>query len=341
MLDLGAGKVVGASPVGRNPVLLDGPHQAVADPKRGVAYVVLAYPASVQAAANHQHGTGKLPGWVQAIALDDFRAVGEVRIDPNPGEIALSDDGARLVVSHFDLAAAALTGDIDTRRATLALVDPSAIRSFDTPQPDTLLTCVAPHGIALARPDGATAFVACYGEDALGVVNLADVHAPVVRVPVGPGARTDGAPAYGPYGVALSPDGTRVAIGTKDSKEVRFFDVRAGAMESLVVPALGAAYVTAWSADGARLYVPTQDVDAISVVDAKTGASLTSRRFDTSCVAPVDVALAPSGDAIYVVCEGTATTPGTLVTLDPTTLATRASVGTGFFPGRPYVGRGS
>src|SRR5262249_20082850 len=155
------------------------------------------------------------------------------RTDPNPGEVALSDDGSRVLVSHFNLTAAASDAPIDQRRATLALIDPHAILPFGTPQPDTLLTCVAPHGLALSRPTGQTAYVACYGEDALAIVNLDDVHAPVTRVPVGPSARTSGTPAYGPYGVALSPDGRRVAIGLRDSKEVRFLNVATQAIEDV------------------------------------------------------------------------------------------------------------
>ena len=57
-------------------------------------------------AGQHSHGSSNVPGWVQVLALDDLRAVDELRVDPNPGEIALSDDGQRLVVTHFDLTAA-------------------------------------------------------------------------------------------------------------------------------------------------------------------------------------------------------------------------------------------
>jgi DNA-binding beta-propeller fold protein YncE len=267
---------------------------------------------------------------VQALAWDDLRAVGEVRVDPNPGEIAVSDDGRRLVVTHFDLAKAAdTTQPIEARRATIAVLDPTTLLPSGTPEPDKLLACVAPHGLALSRPDGRTAFVACYGESAIAILDLADVTTPVTLVPAG----------GTPYGVALSPDGARLATGTREGKEVRFLDVAARTMEPLVVAALGETYVPTWSADGASLYVPTRDLDAVAKVDARTGATIAKRVFDaTECVAPLEVARA--SDAIVLVCEGNATSPGAMLVLDATTLATRSRAPLGPFPGRPFVGRG-
>jgi DNA-binding beta-propeller fold protein YncE len=278
---------------------------------------------------------------VQALSLDDLRAVGEVQVDPNPGEIAISDDGRRLVVTHFDLASANATDKaLDQRRSTLALIDPTAVQPFGTPAPDKLLVCVAPHGLTLSRPDAKKAFVACYGEDAVAIVDLEDVTTPVVRVPVGPSARTDGPPAYGPYGVALSPNGARVAIGAKSSNEIRFLDVATSAMEALVVPLGGETYVPAWSNDGARLFVPTRGLDALVAIDTTTGAVVKQRVFDAgTCTAPIEAIAGGDASTVYVVCEGTATTPGALVTLDATSLDVRARVEVGTFPGRPWVGR--
>ncbi len=334
VVDLGAGRVTADVPIGRSPVVLDGPHQVAADMQRRVAYVVYSYPDSVESAGNHSHGSSQRSGWVQALALDDLRPVGEVEVDPNPGEIAVSDDGRRVVVTHYDLSSALATDrPIESRRSTLALIDPGALLPFGTPTPDKLLVCVAPHGLALSRPDGAKAFVACYGEDAIGIVDLVDTHAPVVLVPAGQGS--------GPYGVALAPDGARVAIGTRAAHDVRFLDVASAAMEPLVVPALGEVYVPAWTRDGTGIYVPTRDLDAVTLVDAKTGAVKTTRAFDAAtCVAPLEVALGSDASVVNVVCEGTAQAPGAVVTLDATTLATTARVEVGSFPGRPFVGRG-
>ena len=112
--------------------------------------------------------------------------LGQVRVDPNPGDIVLSQDGSRLVVSHFDLQRAiANPSNIEAARATLAVIDPEAVLLSGSAIPKRLPICIAPHGVALSKPDGARAFVACYGEDALAVADLNDPSAPVKRIPMG------------------------------------------------------------------------------------------------------------------------------------------------------------
>lgn len=335
--DLAGGRSVASVPVGRNPVALDGPHQVVGDRARGVAYAVLSYPGSAASAGQHSHGESALPGWIQKLALDDLRPIGEVRLDPNPGEAAISEDGARLVVTQFDLARAAAPGSVDTKRADLTVIDPAQMLPFGTPEPDKLLVCVAPHGVTLSRPDGAKAFVACYGEDAIAVVDLVDVHAPVVRVSVGATPGEPGKPRYGPYEVALSPSGRRVAIASRESRDLRFFDVATGAMTSLVVALDGAPGAPVWSADESRVWVPTQARDAIVAVDAATGTTKVTPA-PAGCAAPVDSAIVGAG--VAVVCEGTASQPGALFLLDGGTGEARPAIGAGPFPGRPMFGRG-
>ncbi|MEO6418400.1 MAG: YncE family protein [Polyangiaceae bacterium] len=339
-LDLGKGVVSGTAPAGRNPFTLDSPHHVVGDPKNGFAYVALAYPPSSQT-GQHTHGSSTRPGWIQKLSLEDLRPIGEVLVDANPGEIALSDDGVRLVVSHFDLKAAQMVDlPIDQRRATLALVDPNQILPTDSPDPTRLLVCVAPHGLALSRPDAKTAFVSCYGEDAVALVNLEDTHAAVVRVPVGAAPGPPGSPAYGPWSASLSPSGKRLAVGNTESKDVRFLDVATTVMETLVISALGAAYAVDWSPDETRLYVPTQAQDAIAVYDAATGALVRSRVLDAAtCVRPSEASLGKDAAVLYVICEGDGVSPGAVLALDPVTLATRTSFPVGISPGRAFVRR--
>jgi DNA-binding beta-propeller fold protein YncE len=345
LIDLGSGTTVGSAPLGRNPVGIDGPHQVVADRARGVAYAVLSYPGSAANAGQHSHGASNVPGWVQVVALDDLRPVGELRVDPNPGEIALSDDGQRLVVTHFDLTAAAnAQASIDARRSTLAVVDPRTIQPFGTPEPEKLLVCVAPHGVALSHPDGAKAFVACYGEDVVAIVNLANTNAPVVRVPVASTVVADppaGPPKLGPYAVALSSSGARLAVSNRDVKELRFLDVAQAKMEPLVVALLGSPYFPAWSADGSKVYVPTRGLDALAVVDSATGSVLRTKVFDaTTCAQPLEAIVPADPTKLFVVCEGNAGAPGAVLTLDAATLDVRATTAVGMSPGRSFVGRG-
>lgn len=337
LYDLEARRAVVDAPVGRNPGSVDGAHQVVGDRARGVAYVVLSYPGSAETAGQHAHGTSGQPGYLQKIALDDLRPLGEVRLDPNPGEVAVSEDGARVVVTQFDLKLSTSGTSPDQKRATLTLVDPNAMLPFGTPEPDKLLTCVAPHGVVLSRPDGARAFVACYGEDALAIVDTTDIHAPVVRVPVGASPGEPGAPRYGPYALALSPSGKRLAIANRDAKELRFYDVESGVLSPLVVALDGAPGTPAWAPDESRVWVPTQAHDALVAIDAATGNAKIG--FSPDCAAPIEAALGGAG-VVYVVCEGTSSAPGAIAAYDAQTLESRGVVSAGSFPGRPMFGRG-
>ena len=260
VIGLQKGDVIATVPVGRDPVGLDGPHHLVVDPKGGFVFTALSYPQVKASGPHASHGLSVQPGYVQRLALDDFRILGQVRVDTNPGDIVLSEDGKRIVVSHFDLQKAIdNAGNPDLARATLALVDPAEVLETDAPEPLRIPSvCIAPHGVALSRPDGARAYVACYGEDALAVVDL-DQGTVLDRVPVSPGAGGGGDPSYGPYSAVLSPDGATVAIGDTVSKDVRFFDVASSTIDATkTLKTLGAPYFPAWSTDGKLLYVPLQ-----------------------------------------------------------------------------------
>lgn len=336
VLDLVNRSVLGAAPVGRSPVDIDGPHHLAGDRAKGLVYVALSYPAPAFAPGPHAaHGSSTRDGFVQRLALDDLRVLGEVRVDPNPGDIVLSEDGGRIAVTHFDLKKALGTGDLESKRATLAIVDPTAILATGSPPARKIPVCVAPHGVAFSRPAGDLAFVACYGEDAIAIVDVTAEPAVIERIEVGPGAGPPGAPAYGPYSAVLSPDGARVALGCTESKDVRLFDVATKTMEPLVVTTLGAPYFAAWTPAGDKLYVPTQQPDALVVADAATGAELQSTFFDAAtCVRPHEVVLGTGGAALYVLCEGDHVGPGAVLVLDPTTLEVQASLPVGAYPDR-------
>jgi DNA-binding beta-propeller fold protein YncE len=334
LLDLGAGERMASVPVGRDPVGLDGPHHVAVDLAGGFVYVALSYPDTGAAGPHAEHGSSVQSGYAQKLALEDFRILGQVRVDESPGDIVLSDDGARLVLSHFDLLRAVQhPGDLDKARATLAVLDPSALALTGSPSPARISTCVAPHGVALSRPDGALAFVACYGEDAIAVVDL-DAGEVLERVPVSPAAGVPGNPSYGPYSAVLSPDGATLAIGSTVSKDVRFLDVASRTIDAdRTAPTTGAPFFPAWSEDGATLYVPTQIPDALVVLDLAAGALEVARRdfAPGECVAP-HVVERYAADTLLVVCEGDHEQPGRVLWLDRATLATEGEADVGVYP---------
>ncbi len=323
VLDLATGAKVEARPVGRNPVDIDGPHHVALDPAGGVGYVALSYPATNATGPHATHGSSVVPGYVQKVALADLSVLGNVRVDPNPGDIAISDDGKRLVVTHFDLQRATKNPtDIEAARATVAVIDAGIFA------PELIPTCVAPHGVALSKPDGATAYVACYGEDRLAVVDT--VGGAVSLIDVGPGIVGFGAPSYGPYATRLSADGATLVVASTVSKDIRFFDTQAGTFDLAETRTfLGAPYFPDFTADG-KLAVPTQQPDALVLVDLAGIEPNESRTFTKDeCELPHEVLV--TDDAMFVVCEGDKQGPGKVVMLDAT-LTIVGSTDVGVFP---------
>jgi len=339
LLDLEALAVVGSAPAGRDPVDLDGPHHVAVDRGRGVVFTALAYPTPTTAPGPHAaHGASQRPGQVLKLALEDFRPLGAVRTDTNPGDIVLSQDGRRLLVSHFDLLRATRSPELEAQRATLAILDPDLIRGDAAVAPRFVTTCVAPHGVALSRPAGELAFVACYGEDALAIVDTSEGGAEPVLVSVGPGGTT-GNPLYGPYSAVLSRDGRSVALGNTESNDVRFLDVATRSMLSTTLPCDGSPYFPAWSADDRRLFVPTQNPDALLVFELGSDRPLRRRSFGRDeCERPHEVTFSSDDSTLFLVCEGDHVTNSVVLALDPETLETLTSLPVGVYPDRLAVG---
>lgn len=331
-IDLATGARLDTRVVGRNPVDVDGPHHVAVDRAGGAAYVALSYPIA-GASAHQAHGGSQALGWVQRLSLADLSVVSEVRVDANPGDLAVSDDGGRLVVSHFDLTRLLDAGDDPAAaRARLAILDGAAMATpVPAPQPRFVEVCAAPHGLALSRPDGAFAYVACYGEDAIAVVDLATGD--VERVAVGPGT-IFGTVAYGPYAAVLSPDGARLVVTSLESRDVRFFDVASRTMGDDVDPIVtrGAPYFPAWSPDGDVLWIPVQTPDSLLRVDLATGV-IDERILgdEEGCERPHEVERLDD-DRVAVVCEGDHVGPGAVVILDQDTLETLSVTEVGIFP---------
>jgi DNA-binding beta-propeller fold protein YncE len=336
VLDLDAARITTTFPVGRDPLAVDGPHHITIDPSRRFAYVGLQYPPPIASPGPiSARSPITQPGWVQKISLLDGHVEGEVKVDVNPGEIVMTPDGARLVVTHYDLARALRPGaTLEQQRANLAIVDPNEIRSVGSAEPTFIQVCIAPHGTTFIGPDARFAYVACYGEDVLAIVDLSDPNAPVVRIPMSDSPGIPGQPYVGPYAAIASHDGKRVAVGDVESKDVRFLDVASRTVEKTILSVNGSAFFPAFSADDARLYVPTQGPDQIVVGDTHTGLVINARTLGTECRRPHEAQVSTNGSTLYVVCEGDHVAPGSLVVLDANTLATKATLTLGIYPDR-------
>lgn len=333
VVDAVNGDTLGTYPVGRDPVSLDGPHHVIPSKAGDAVYVALSYPAENTGEGPHaSHGSSIKSGYAQKLDMRDFQVVGQVRVDNNPGEIVLSDDGKRVMTSHFDLVRSQKNpNDIDAARATIAVMDTSTMALIDSPAPKRIATCVAPHGMVLSKPDGARAYVACYGEDVIAIVDVE--KGTVDRIPVAAGVSGFGNPQYGPYSASMSPSGDLIAFGNTVSKDIRFLDTTTGQMvPTMTLSTIGAPYFPAWSADGKLLILPMQAPDAVAVIDIATKTEINYRPFaNDECKLP-HVA-ARMDDGTYVItCEGDHNGPGKLVWLDATTLATIRSTDVGTYP---------
>jgi DNA-binding beta-propeller fold protein YncE len=333
LVSLADGQRFASFPVGRDPVSIDGPHHLAIDEATKRLYTALSYPEIGTGGPHASHGSSTRPGYAQMLSLVDFRVLGEVRVDDNPGDIVLSQDGTRLVVSHFDLKKAIQNaGDLEAQRATLAVIDPSTLAQPAPPSPTRIPVCIAPHAVALSRPDAARAYVACYGEDSVAVVDLAAGEVSD-RIPIAEGADAQGDPEHGPYSAVLSPDGATLAVGNQVSRDITFVDVTALAvLPARTLPTLGVPFFPTWSADSTTLYVITQTPNSVIAIDTSAdNAQLARRDFAPGeCELPHVAELI--GGSLLVVCEGDHETAGAVLTLDPVTLATVESTEVGIYP---------
>lgn len=330
LVDLGTGQRFATLPIGRDPVTVDGPRRLAVDAPRGAIYVALSFPEVFGNGPHAAHLSRSDSGYVERLALDDLRVVDDLIIDANPSDIALSDDRTRLVLTHFNLKSAiANEGDPDAQRSSLTVFDPTDFGG----DPDSVPVCVAASGLALSRPDGALAFVACYGEDTVAIADLANPDAEVVRIAVGPRPGPLTQPVYGPIAVSLSPDGALIAIANGISKDIRFLSVPDAKMQNTPIDLDGAPCSLAWGASGDRLYVATRDPDTLIVLDpAGGGTAIAERAFAPGeCDAPAAISLSDAA-TMLVVCEGDSASPGRVLGLDPLSLATVSSAEVGLAP---------
>jgi DNA-binding beta-propeller fold protein YncE len=331
LVDLASMQTMARVPIGIHPIENDGPHHLAVDPAAGAVFTAFSYPPPAAAPGPHaSHGTAQTYGTLVRLGLDDLRIRARAGTDLNPGDVKLTPDGKRVLVTHFDLTLAARAtgpGGEDERRSTLLVFDAETLARVGGAR-----VGMAAHGLTVSA-DGRKAFVACYGSDELAVVTLDDPAFPVTRVPVGPSPGSGSSLQYGPYGALLSPDGATVYVHSLESRDVRAFDVAAGAFDpARVAPVRGAAFFPALGPDAATLIVPVQSPDGLVLLDRATFAVRKARSFTRAeCQRPHEAARTPDGRYVLV-CEGDRTAPGALVEIDPESLDLLARTELGVYP---------
>ncbi|MBX3226888.1 MAG: beta-propeller fold lactonase family protein [Labilithrix sp.] len=320
-------------PVDLDPDEHEAPHHLAIDPVAQKMFVALAFPpAPTKKKDPHAtHGGGTDVGRLVRLDLANLAITDEMDVDENPGDVLLTHDRARVIVTHFDMrramdVAAKGAASPATMFAHLVLVDAKTMTRIDS-----RAVCTAPHGVAITKDDK-TAFVACYGSDELAVVDLAAPGLPTARIPLGSSPGVPGVPRYGPYSATLSPDESYVVLADLEGQDVRVYD---RATKKLVpertVPLAAKAFMPAF-VDDTTIIVPTQAPDGLAKVDM-VAAKVVGRGAITKaeCALPHVVKVAKDG-RVYLVCEGDHVGPGSVVELDRETLAIKKRWQVGVYP---------
>lgn len=326
-------------PIGLVPLEREGPHHVAVGPDGRTAFVGISNFVPGGGSGPHGvHGSGTAEGRALRIDLDAQRITASTRVDRNPGDIRLTPDGARLLLTHFDLVAVA-----DAARdgvtsgpaldARLAVLDPSTMaRQALVP------LCPAAHGMAITR-DGRTVVASCTSDEAAVVAVDAAVAgdpAAVRRVVLLDAPGTAASPICAPYAVTLTPDDQTAWVSCYRSGELIAVDVATPARTGGNVVLPGLPVFGSFASDGATLALAVQDTDGVVfVLDDGAGGGRITRFLPLSpdqCEAPHTTAWVNDDRALLVVCEGNKSAPGALIVLDVETGRVAARVALGRFP---------
>jgi DNA-binding beta-propeller fold protein YncE len=338
-IDLDTLEVVYRQPVGLVPPEREGPHHGAAPADGSAIFVGLSNVIPGAGSGPHgTHGQGTVPGYLVKLDPGTLELLGVARVDRSPGDVRLTPDGGKALLSHFDLRkiqeVAEHGGPVEDMIAPLAIVDTATMRVEEL-----VPTCPAGHGIT-PTADGQRAYVACWGSDELAIVDLASPYL-VERHHIGDLPIDPTSPVFGPYAVAESPSDGLVWVSTIIGKELRFFDPGAAAwLDGDTLTMNGAPYFGAFTADGSRFYVAVQNQDALVTIDGTTRQVVDTLAFAQSeCLAPHAVLLLESKQVLLVVCEGDHVGPGQVAIVDLSDPAPtyQRSLTVGVFPDDAFV----
>lgn len=311
----------------------EAPHHLAIDATSGSAFVALAFPAAPgkKKDPHAAHGSSSDVGKLARLDLATLAVQIAEDVDENPGDVVLTHDRKRVIVTHFDMKRAmdvAARGGASpaTMFARMVVIDAKTMKRLGE-----RAVCVAPHGVVTTRDDR-TAFIACYGSDELAIVDLSADGFPTSRVPLGAAQGVPGVPRFGPYSTTLSPDESLVVLANLEGKDLRVYDrERKKLVAERTVTLDAKAFMPAFVSP-TTLIVPLQAPDGVARVDLSTSKIEARTTYPKSeCALPHVVRTAKDG-RVYLVCEGDHTSPGSVLELDPATLAIRKKWNVGAYP---------
>ncbi|MDP2345901.1 MAG: hypothetical protein Q8O67_33485 [Deltaproteobacteria bacterium] len=314
--------------VGGVPLEREGPHHCAVSPDGKFGYVGISnFVPGAGSGPHGVHGAGTAQGRALVVDLDTERTVIDERVDRNPGDVRLTPDGRRLLLTHFDLLkiGEAATNDVftgPTLDARLAVLDAATLE-----REAMIDLCPAPHGVAITN-DSKTAISSCQSDEA-AVVDL-DAGS-VARVVLLAAAGTAASPVCGPYAVTLTGDQSVALISCFNTGELIGVDVAGKILSGDVVVLPGHALFGSTAADG-TIAVAVQDSDGVAFVDELFVLTRFVSLTPDVCTLPHATRFIDDDTHLLVVCEGNKRDPGSLVVLDTASGAVLGQVPVGRFP---------
>ncbi|MEO7111399.1 MAG: hypothetical protein ABI183_13255 [Polyangiaceae bacterium] len=313
-----------------DPTAHEAPHHLAVDPKAKTLFVGLAFPPPPgdPKSPHSSHGNGSTNGKLLELDLTTLTPITSAEVDENPGDVVLTHDGSKVLVTHFDMKramqAAAAGRPPSELFATLQVWDAKTMKKIAS-----RAICVAPHGVVTTNDDK-KAIVACYGSDEIAIVDLTSASLPTSRFVLGASEGVLGAPKYGPYSAALSPSEKTLLVDDLESQDVRLLDMQTEKFGDPV--SLGGRAMISAFIDETSAIVPLQSPDGLAKVDVATGDISARVAFKKDqCEAPHAIKIAPDGRA-FVVCEGDHVRAGAVVEIDPKTLSIKKRWVVGIYP---------
>lgn len=313
----------------------EAPHHLAIDATSKSVFVALAFPPEAARNAKKDphasHGNASDVGRLARLDLVTLAVRESREVDENPGDVVLTHDRKRVLVSHFDMkramdVAAQGKASPSTMFAQLVVFDAKDMKRLGA-RP----VCVAPHGITITSDDK-TAYVACYGSDELAIVDLSSDALSTSRIPLGATQGVPGVPRFGPYSATLSPDEKLVVIADLEGQDIRVLDRETKRfLPDKMVPLAAKAFMPAF-VDDHTLLVPTQSPDGLARVDLERAKVERRTSFPRETCGLPHVVRVAKDKRVYLVCEGDHRAPGTVLEIDPVTLDVKKKWTVGAYP---------
>jgi len=331
VVDLDSMAVLGTTPIGRDPVEIDGPRHLTWNPQDQAFYTVLSYPYEAVSPHAIEFGESIRAGYVQRLGATDLRPLGELRASERAADLAIAPDGSQVAVTHFDTLRSLQGDTLEDRRSDLVVIDQPGGMVSGEALSRRAPACVAPSALAYGKQSD-RAFLVCTGEDSIGVMDTRQGALISLTLSADPTLNRP----FKPWTVELDGPRERLLISNQQVNTVDVFSAEDSPRLLSSARVAAVPFHATWVGE-TEYVVALQRPNGAARVSAASGALLTEASYSTSeCESPSEPQLLPDG-RLFLVCEGDHYSRGALVQLDPQTLAVVQRVELGMYPERMAV----